>query len=98
MSYSFNFRSATKADAKTRLAAEFDRVVQSQPSHAVDRAQAQAAAEAFIGLLPDDEGRDVTVSVSGSVGGTWSGDLVDPISSVNVNVFASLAAKLPIAA
>lgn len=67
MSYSFSVRAATKAAALAKIVAELDKVVAAQPVHAADRPQAQAAAEAFVGLLPVDESRDVNVSVNGSI-------------------------------
>jgi hypothetical protein len=94
MSYSFSARGATKAEVIGKVSAELDKVVASQPIHSADRAQAQAAAEAFVAIIPaNDEGKDFYVSVSGSVG--WRGNLgVDSIiTSASVNVSASLIAK-----
>lgn len=93
MSYSFGVRGATKTDAIAKVAAELDKVVTSQPIHSTDRAQAQAAAEAFINVIPDDETKDVYVSVRGSVG--WQGtlDIDAVVTSASVNVSAALVAK-----
>lgn len=90
MSYVFSVRAATAALAMAAVAAKFDEVVTSQPIHAADREQAQAAAEAFIGLVPLPEGREYTVSVSGSVGkvyfdGEYGDDLGNASVSVNVS-------------
>ena len=95
MSYSFSVRGATKADVINNAAAELDKVVASQPIHAADRAQAQAAAEAFLGIIPGkDDDQDFYLYVSGSVG--WKGTLgaADQVlTSASVNVSASLIAK-----
>ena len=90
MSYSFSVRAASKAEAKTKAAAEFAKVLESQPSHVVDLAHAATAADAFIDVLPDDDGRDVILSCSGSVGwrGTWGVD--HAVLSAGCSVYASL--------
>lgn len=88
MSYSFQVRGSTKAEAIEKVKAEMAKVVEVQPVHAADQAQAVAAAESFVALLPDDDARDVTVSLSGSVSssatGLWSG---------GVSVYAARADK-----
>ena len=95
MSYSFSVRGATKAEAIEKVAAELNKVVASQPIHAADSVQAQAAAEAFLNVIPSNvDGEGFYVSVSGSVG--WSGNLGTPectITSASVNVSASLITK-----
>ena len=55
-----------------------------------DRAQAQASAESFINLLGDDEAKDVSVSVNGSMSITD-----DVITSTGANVSAALIEKVP---
>ncbi|UDF33531.1 UNVERIFIED_ORG: hypothetical protein LHJ69_12950 [Shinella sp. XGS7] len=90
MSYSFNVRGATKALALAVLAAKLDEVVQQQPVHAADRQQAQAAAEAFVGLLPDDASKEVHINISGYVSGQWSGSDLVQLSGASVSVSASL--------
>lgn len=92
MSYSFSFRAATKAEAKSKVAEELAKVVQAQPIHAVDQAQAQAAADAFIDILPEDASKDVQVSVNGSVG--WCGTEAEPsITYAGLGVTAGLREK-----
>lgn len=91
MSYSLSVRAANKAEAKAAVGVELDKVVASQPIHARDRAQAEAAAHAFIDQLADDDSRDVCVNVSGSLG--WSGTLGQDgngITSASVGVSAYL--------
>ena len=85
MSYSFNVRGATKSEALGKVEAEMAKVVQSQPVHQKDEGQARAAAAAFVGMLRDDETRDVTVSVSGWLSWSESG-----IQGASVNVSASI--------
>lgn len=95
MSYSFNVRAATKVEAKNNVATELAKVVANQPTHAHDQAQAQAAADAFIDLLPDDDAKDVSVSVNGSMGwsGTYPTDHV--FTSASVGVYAMLTTRKP---
>lgn len=71
MSYSFNIRAATKAEAKAAVEAKFDEVIAGQPVHVRDRAAALANANAVIDLLADDDTQDVGVTCSGYV--SWSG-------------------------
>jgi prefoldin subunit 5 len=97
MSYSFNVRAADKAAARAAVAAEFDKVVEQQPIHEADRAQAEATVEAMLGVIPDaGEGEEVLVSVSGYVQwrGTLGGAAPVTITGANVSVGANVAAKL----
>lgn len=55
------------------VAEELAKVVEGQPVHAADAPAAQAAADAFVGLIADDETKDVQVTVSGSVWSTETG-------------------------
>lgn len=94
MSYSIGVRAASKAEAKQALADKFDTTVMPhQKVHAKDRDQALAAAAAFIDLLPEDESKDLSVSMSGSLSGDWQGgDLVN-LTGAGVNVYVNLVAK-----
>lgn len=83
MSYSFNVRAADKAAACAAVAAELEKVVASQPIHEHDVAQAQAAADAFIDLVGEVAGLELSVSVNGSV---YTVDGVFRGASVGVNV------------
>lgn len=72
MSYSFNFTAANRSEAKQKASTEMDRVVQQQPIHSNDQAQAKAAVESFIDIVPEPaDGQQIAVSVSGSV--SWRG-------------------------
>lgn len=93
MSYSFTFKAANKTEAKAKVSAELDKVAQHQDCHHRDKQQAQAAADAFIDLLVEDETKDVFVSMSGSLSGFWTGSDVTRITGANVSVNASLADK-----
>lgn len=94
MSYSFSISAASKPEVLAKLSEELDKVVASQPVHAKDRQQAQAAAEAFIALLPEDEAKNIAVSLSGWVSGSWGPDGTLPvIGSASVNVSVGLSAK-----
>lgn len=94
MSYSFNVRAATKAQALVDATAKLDEVVKGQPCHALDATPALAAIRAQVALLDDDESKDVVVGVSGSLGGTWDGPNLLTVTSANVSVSAGLAQKL----
>lgn len=94
MSYSFNVRAATKAEAKLKVAVELDKVVASQPVHSTDREQAMAAATAFIDMLADaGEQQEIAVSVNGWL--SWSGEtpVGTGFSGSCVGVSASLTTK-----
>lgn len=93
MSYSLNFKAANKAEAKAKVATELDKAAQAQSCHERDKAQAQAAADAFIDLLVEDESKDVVVSMSGSLTGSWTGSDVTRITGASVSVNAGLADK-----
>jgi|GEM_PF-882312 len=94
MSYSFNVRAASKAEAKVKVAAELDKVVASQPVHSADREQAMATAAAFIDMLADaGDNQDVAVSVNGWLSWTGEQPVDGGFSGACVGVSASLAAK-----
>ena len=88
MSYSFTVRGATKQAASDAVAAELAKVVEAQPVHSADARQAQDTADAFIGVLRDDDRQDVVVAVNGWVSGSGAG-----IGSACVGVTASLQAR-----
>lgn len=93
MSYSFKLCAASKAEAKAQVGAELDKIVASQRCHARDRAQAEAAASAFIDLLDDDITKDVVVTMSGYVAGSWDG--VDELTLLNGCACSVIAGMLP---
>ncbi len=91
MSYSFNVVAATKEEAKERVAAEFQQVVEYPPTHAKDREQALAAANALIDLLEDDSTKNLSASVSGWLSWNFTGPDDDPlITGVTFSVSVSL--------
>lgn len=90
MSYSFSVRGATIALALVAVGAEIDKVVAGQPVHEADKKQALAAAESFVKLLPEDDTKDVVVSMNGSVGGVWQGSNFVRLTSASVSVSAYL--------
>jgi hypothetical protein len=89
MSYSFNVRARTKAEAIEKVRTELDKVVAQQPIHTEDADQALAAATAFINLLEEDLSQDVSVSVNGSL--SW--ETGDRIVGANCNVSAHRALR-----
>lgn len=90
MSYSFNGRAATKAEAKVAIAAEFDKVVAGQPIHKGDRDAAQAAAFAFVDILEDNDQKDYTFSCYGSV--SYNSD-TGIITNANMSATAGMVSK-----
>lgn len=97
MSYSLSVRGSDKADAKAKVAAAFDKMMEAQPAHAADRDQALAAAATFIDLLPDDAGMDVMVSLNGWVSGQTGEDgRLAQVVGVGVGVGATLTGKQPV--
>lgn len=92
MSYSFNVRAGTKAEVLEKVAAELNQAVADQPIHSADREQAEAAASAFLGILPEVDDKDYFISVNGSVGYQGEGE-ERVITTASVGVSASLIAK-----
>jgi hypothetical protein len=75
MSYSIGVRAATKSLALAALAASFDtNVLPNQPVHQADKAQALAAAESMVNTLADDDSKDVSISLNGSLSWENAGD------------------------
>lgn len=98
MSYSFNVRAANKAEAKAAISSRFDEVVTQQPVHAADKDQAQAAAHAFVDLLPEvTDGREICVSVGGYLSGIWEGSDIKELSTASFSVTASWVTPTPVA-
>lgn len=94
MSYSFSIKVETKALAKQAVASELDKIVDSQPIHARDRAAALANATAVIDLLADDDTKDVSVSCNGYVSWNVNGDLTEvPLSTASISCVANHVAR-----
>jgi hypothetical protein len=92
MSYSFSVQAPSKDEAKAALAAQFDAVVVSQPTHAADKNAAITAASAFIDMLTDpDETQIISVSMHGSLG--WNTPDPKSFTGAGVGISASLVAK-----
>lgn len=91
MSYSFSVTATSKAEAKEKIAGQFDTILASQPVHAADRASAQAAAEAFVDVLKEPAGdEEITIGVSGYVSWRAEGEF----TGANVGVSAGIRAKI----
>lgn len=92
MSYSFAVSARTKAEAIAHVAAQFDRIVESQAVHEADRDAAQAAVTAFIEVLAEPNEREgIAVSVSGYL--SWREEGV--FTTSNLSVSAHVSAALP---
>jgi hypothetical protein len=89
MIYSFSVRANTKAELPALIKAEFDKVVESQPTHAVDRQAAEDVANAFVAVVKDPgENESIALSVSGSV--QWTTVNADVFNGAGVNVEVSV--------
>lgn len=93
MSYSFSVKANTREEAKAKVAEQLTGVVAGQPSHSADMKQAQAAADAFIDLLGEDDSKEVLVNMSGSLSWEWVDGTVTEITGANINVSAWLTQK-----
>lgn len=88
MSYSFNVRAVSAAEALVAVNDELDKVVKSQPVHAEDSGEAFATADMFVRKLHEPgEGEEVSVSVSGYLTKDYDSDT---LSSVAVSVQAAI--------
>lgn len=91
MSFAFQVRKATKDEAKQAVAAEMQKVVDSQPIHAKDAEAVLAVANLYIDLVADDDTRDVHVAVHGSISNSTSDYSTEsPVLGAQVNVGVSL--------
>lgn len=90
MSYSFALRATSKAEALLAIRIKLDEVVAQQPVHQADCQQAMQVAETMVALLPDDDSRDVAVTMNGYVSGNWNGVALVELSSVSIGCTAGL--------
>ena len=91
MSYSFSIRAASLAAAALTISDKLNEVVETQPVHAVDRDQAEAAAAAFVSLVGEPpEGKELAVTVSG-----WVSKSEDNLTGAAVSVSASHIDAVP---
>lgn len=68
MSFSYQVRGASKADAMSKAVAEMAKVIEAQPVHAHDADSVQAVVETYVGLLPEPSPeQDVVIGISGSL-------------------------------
>lgn len=87
MSYSFNVRAASKAEALAKVTEKLDEVVKQQSCHTVDRDQALAAFNLFLALSPEPaEGHDLAVNMNGYVGGAWEGSELKSLTTMGYGV------------
>ncbi len=83
MSYSFNVTCATKAEIGAAVSAELNKVVEQQPVHKTDAAQALNATASLLDLTFDDPARDLACSVSGSI---WVAEAGVEQVSLSINI------------
>ena len=68
MSYSFSARAPSKVLLLELVSSNLQAIASAQPMHSHDRKQAYDAIEGFVNVLPNVDGKDFIVTVSGSVG------------------------------
>ena len=94
MSYSIGAQAATKQEALDLIFTKLTEVCAQQPVHAADTAQAFAAAEAFVAIIPEPkENQDVYISLSGSVSWVSGPNQTFLVTVASVNVSANLVTK-----
>jgi hypothetical protein len=94
MSFSFRTSGASKAAVLAAVQEQLDSLVKTQPPHAVDAPLVTAAAKAYVDLLPEpDENQVIRADIAGSLGGTWAGDEIQSLTSVNLSVTFNLRPK-----
>lgn len=93
MSFSFGAKAANKAAMVETVKAEMDKVVTQQSIHERDRDVVEATVAAMLDVLPDDDTKDLTASVSGSL--SWDTDAAQnvTITGANVSVYVGTVAK-----
>lgn len=95
MSYSFTIRAATKAEAKSLIAAKVAEIAHQQPVHATDHDQIVANAHAIVDLLPENvEGREIAATVNGYVSGTWDNEQLTELTQVSISANIGWVTKL----
>lgn len=93
MSYSFSLRAANKQEAAAVIAERMSAIAKEQPAHEADKANVILAAISMLHALPDDESKDVGVSVNGWVSGAWDGKGLSKVGSVSVTINLTLTEK-----
>jgi hypothetical protein len=87
MSYSFDVTAPTKAAAQEAVHEKFCEVVEAQPIHACDKERAFGNAYNVIGLLGEDETKNVSVHCNGYIYRHKDGG---PVTGVSIAASASL--------
>jgi len=85
MSYSFVVKAVNKSTAKQKVTEEMNKIIAQQPCHKEDGPIAVTAAHAQIDVLPQVEGKDLSVSMYGSVSGSWDNGTFVQINSIQAN-------------
>lgn len=67
MSYSFNVRGSSEGEVVLAAALEMDKVIEQQPSHALDAHMALCNLENGLGLVIVAPDNDITVSMHGAI-------------------------------
>ncbi len=92
MSYSFNVRAATFADADLAITAKLDEVEAQQPIHARDRDLAYETAMNMLGeCVAPEKNQEFSVSVAGSCYGKTG----LPFDGISLSVNISIVGKTP---
>lgn len=97
MSYSFQVRAASKAEAKAKFMEAFDQMVEMQSTHKADRDAQIAHAHNMIDLIREPhDGNEIVVDAHGSVG--WNGKFDDVPLDVTSAQGSAFAYQAPVKA
>lgn len=88
MSYSFRVCEASKALALEKIEEELGKIVQAQPVHCGDQGTVLAAAKGLVNLLRQDDTRDVSADIFGSLWHPIAG-----AEQVSVNITVQLTKR-----
>jgi len=91
VSFSQTIQAATKAAVREAVAAKVAEIVASQPEHANDQAAVLANVDSVMGLLADDDTKDVTVTFAGFVQWTKSAGPYQASSNSTLTINCTVA-------
>lgn len=94
MSYSFNVKAASKAEAKAAAVAKVEEIVFQQGIHSRDREAIISNINLAVDLLQDDDSRDVSITANGYLSFGGGSNEEAPISQVSISAGAGLVPRV----
>lgn len=94
MSYSFTVRAASLAAALAAAAAEFDKIIETQPAHAKDKDAALVNAANVANCVGERAEHDVVIAMHGSV--SWNTANPDALTACSASASVWCESRLPI--